>query len=224
MERVGIVIPAYQVEREIAGVIAGCAAVGGIAGIVVVDDGSTDKTGTVARDAGATLLVHPENRGKGAALLTGFTHASAEDWDAVITIDGDGQNDPAVIPAFIQHFRKHHDDIIIGTRIRGSGMPFPRRISNRISSLMVSRIAGVQVDDSQSGYRLIARKVWENLTFTCTRYDMETEVLIRAGRVGFKIGKVPVATTYADETSHFHPWKDTVRIARLLLRMYLMDY
>jgi glycosyltransferase involved in cell wall biosynthesis len=223
MERVGIVMPAYQTECEIAGVIAVCAAIDGIVGIVVIDDGSTDGTGTVARESGVTVLVHPENRGKGAALLTGFAHASSKGWDAVITIDADGQHDPAEIPAFIERYREHREDIIIGTRTRGSGMPFARRLSNRISSLMVSRISGVRVDDSQSGYRLITRSVWEKLTLTCRSYDMESEMLIRAGRAGFQIGQVPIPTTYAGETSHFRAWKDTVRIADLFLRMYLLE-
>jgi len=220
MPEVGILIPAYEAGRTVAGVVSACREIAGASSIIVIDDGSTDDTLAKARDAGPTCIRHPQNRGKGAALCTGFTEASRLGWDAAITIDADGQHDPVAIPTFIEEYNRCGPGIIIGTRRRTGKMPLVRRASNRLSSSVVSWLAGQRVRDSQSGYRLITREVWETVPLSTNRYDMETEMLVRAARRGFAICAVPIPTVYADETSHFHPFRDTARVVRVLWRLW----
>jgi len=226
MSTYGVVIPAFQAAETLGELIRRCGVYlyREVSGIVVVDDGSTDKTGEVARASGAHVIAHPVNRGKGAALLTGFAEATARRWDAAITLDADGQHDPRSIPGFIAEHQRTGADIIVGTRARsGSRMPLPRRVSNRLSSAVVSWLAGVRIEDSQSGYRLIARRVWESIPLCGQRYDLESELLIKAGRRGYRIVPFPIETLYGDETSFFHPLRDTARMIRLFWRLFLHD-
>jgi len=220
MPKVGILIPAYEAGRTVAAVVAACRGIAGSSDIVVIDDGSTDDTLQNAKNAGAICIRHPENRGKGAALCTGFSEASKLGWDAAITIDADGQHDPAAIPSFLEEYHRCGAGIIVGTRRRTGGMPVVRRASNWLSSSVVSWLAGQRVPDSQSGYRLIAREVWETVPLSTNRYDMESEMLVRAARQGFVLCSVPIPTVYADETSHFHPFRDTARVVRVLWRLW----
>jgi len=227
----GVIIPAYEAEAVVGDVVrcaidAGNAVLGSAAfgGVIVVDDGSTDGTARAAERAGACVIRHAANRGKGAALLTGFREASARAWDAAITIDADGQHDPSSIRDLIAVHRATAADILIGTRTRaGSGMPLPRRLSNRLASAVVSHLARTRVADSQSGYRLIARRVWESVPLVGERYDLESELLVKAGRRGFRILPVPIETRYGSERSHFHPWRDTARLVRLYWRLFPRD-
>ncbi len=222
--RIGVIIPAYQTSRTVADVVRHCIVQEEVREVVVVDDGSSDETAAAARAAGAVVRVHSENRGKGAALLTGFGVACQEGWDAAVTIDADGQHDPAEIPRFVSRFLATGADVIIGARKRsGTRMPLQRRMSNRLSSLLVTRLAGAHVADSQSGYRLVSRRVWEQLTLSRSRYDMESELLIKAGRAGLSIDAVDITTVYGDERSHFRPWSDTWRMVRLFVTMYLLE-
>jgi glycosyltransferase involved in cell wall biosynthesis len=217
----GVLIPAYEADKTVACVVTRCLAASGVSGVIVVDDGSHDNTFVRAERAGAICLRHEVNQGKGAALCTGFSEASQRGWDAAITIDADGQHDPAAIPSFLEEHARAGPGIVVGTRKREAGMPFQRRLSNRLSSAVVSRLAGVHVADSQSGYRLIAREVWESVPISASRYDMESELLVRAARRGFIISSVPIPTVYGNETSHFHPFRDTARMMRVFWRLFL---
>lgn len=220
-ETVGVVIPAYQTADTIRSVIRQCMQLPHIDGVLVVDDGSSDGTGDAARDEGAIVVTHEGNRGKGAALMSAFAEATNRDWDAVITIDADGQHDPRLIPAFIQCCTATHADVVVGARQReDSSMPLLRRLSNAMSSAVVSRLADARVTDSQSGYRLITRRVWETLRFERTRYDMESELLIKAGRAGYRIAEVPITTIYGAEQSHFRAFRDTFRMARVFIGLW----
>jgi len=220
MSRFGIAIPAYRAAESVGQVVATCRDVVPDVPIVVVDDGSNDGTGDAARDAGARLLVHEVNRGKGAALLTAFAEASRQGWDAAITVDADGQHDPRSIASFIELYDREPADVIVGTRPREGDMPLQRRFSNATSSMVVSYLARARVRDSQSGYRLVSRRVWESLAFTRMRYDFESELLIKAGRAGMTISEVPIETVYGDEQSHFRPFADTWRMARVFLSLW----
>jgi glycosyltransferase involved in cell wall biosynthesis len=218
---VGVVIPAYQAADSICDVIRQCKRLPDFVGVIVVDDGSSDGTGDVARNEGAIVIAHERNRGKGAALVSGFTEASRRGWDAVITIDADGQHDPRFLPAFVQRHIATGADVIVGARQReDSPMPLPRRLSNAISSAIVSRLANARITDSQSGYRLIARRIWETLRFERTRYDMESELLIKAGRAGYRIAEIPITTVYGREQSHFRAFRDTFRMAKVFVSLW----
>ena len=222
--RIGVIIPAYEAADAVGDVVRGSLSHSSVSAVVVVDDGSSDDTGSAARDAGALVETHTKNLGKGAALMTGFRVASEEAWDAAITIDADGQHAPEEIPRLVEAFLATGADVVVGTRSRSrTPMPWQRRASNRLSSLMVSRLSGVRITDSQSGYRLISKRVWESLTFSRMRYDMESELLIKAGRAGFTVAEADIRTVYGTETSHFRPFTDTWRMARLFVTMYLLE-
>lgn len=218
---VGVVVPAYQAADSIHDVVRKCQRLADIVGVIVVDDGSSDGTGDVACNEGAIVVRHDVNRGKGAALVSGFAEASRRSWDAVITIDADGQHDPRFIPAFIQCHATTGADVIVGARRReDSPMPLPRRLSNAMSSAVVSRLANARITDSQSGYRLVSRRVWETLRFKRTRYDMESELLIKAGRAGYRIAEIPITTVYGVEQSHFRALRDTFRMAKVFVSLW----
>ena len=190
--------------------------------VVVVDDGSTDETAAVAKAAGVVVLRHEVNRGKGAALRTGFDYvASSSGHDSVITMDADLQHDPKDVPKFLSAWEAGNSDLILGYRRRiGSGMPFHRVLSNSITSALVSARTGIRIRDSQTGFRLIGRRVLSALVIQADGYEAETEILIKAARMGFRIAGVPIATIYSGAPSHMTHWTTTKRFLQVLLREY----
>ncbi len=149
--------------------------------ILVVDDGSTDNTVEAAKARGAAVIRHETNKGKGAALKSGFGYAIAQGYGHVITLDSDGQHDPAYIPAFISAYEATRADLIIGSRKADpADMPLDRRCSNFLTSLILSWLLGAPIEDSQSGFRLLNVKMLESLRLTSDRYQIETEIIIKA--------------------------------------------
>ncbi|MHB1482427.1 MAG: glycosyltransferase family 2 protein, partial [Bellilinea sp.] len=146
-----VLIPAYNEGERVVPVVRGAQT---HLPVLVVDDGSTDGTAVFARDAGADVYLQQPNQGKGAALLAGFAIALKQGYQAVITLDADGQHDPAEIPAFIAAFQSQHADLVIGQR-NFSQMPPVRRFANTIGAALFSRALGQPVADNQSGFRLI---------------------------------------------------------------------
>ena len=215
-----IVIPVYngvttlpelleRIERAAPGV-----------GILAVDDGSTDGTPDLLTKMRIKFIRHPENRGKGEALRSGFTEALQTSVDAVVHLDADLQHEPEYLPEFFTAFESGGGDLLIGTRdFRSGGMPWPRRLSNRLTSWAVRRATGTSIADSQSGYRLIARRVLERIHPKSRRFEFESEYLILAARAGFVIGAVPVSTVYKGEASSIRPWRDTIRFIRAIWRL-----
>jgi len=213
-----VVIPAYNEEKRIGEVVRRVREF--IEDVVVVDDGSKDGTAQRANEAGAKVLVHGENRGKGAALKTGFEFAVREGFDAVITLDADGQHDPVEIPKFLREAEKNELQIIVGNRMgKPEGMPVVRYLTNRFTSFVISKMSGQRIPDSQSGFRLIRKEVLESLSIESSNFDAESEILIKASLAGFKIGNVPIKTIYrGDERSKINPMVDTVRFFRLVFK------
>ncbi|HEX6082992.1 MAG TPA: glycosyltransferase family 2 protein [Thermoanaerobaculia bacterium] len=188
--------------------------------VIVIDDGSSDRTGDVARAAGATVLRHDVNRGKGAALKTGFAWALANGYDGVITLDADGQHLPSEIPKFLAA----RGDLIIGGRDHLFQHMLPRRRNaNRFSAWCISKCAGVRVPDSQSGFRFYSSGLLRALQLRADGFDMESEVIVRAGRRGFRILTIPIDLGFVDgiSTSHYKPLLDTLRIAWTVTRTRL---
>ncbi|MBU0743345.1 glycosyltransferase family 2 protein [bacterium] len=187
---------------------------------LVVDDGSTDGTGDVARAHGAEIATHAQNRGKGAALLTGFQHALAAGWDWTFTMDADGQHLPAEMQSFLDAALSASFDIVVGTRMDATAdMPWIRKATNVFTSRVVSRLAGCPIPDSQNGYRLLRVAVLDGLETTTANYDFESEVLVRLARRGARIGSVPTAAVYGEQGSSIRPLRDTVRFFRLVYRL-----
>lgn len=211
-----VVVPALDAAPTIGGVVTGVRKALPATPVLVVDDGSADPTAEVAGAAGARVLRFDVNRGKGAALRAAFTLAIEEGFDAVITIDADGQHDPAVAPALVAALA--HADVVVGIRRRGgTPMPLHRRVSNGLSSWAISCCAGVPLPDTQSGYRAIRAGVLRGVRPAGDRYEFETDFLIRAARAGFRIAGVPVPTIYG-APSHFRPLHDAARVVATIWR------
>ncbi|MEQ8224752.1 MAG: glycosyltransferase family 2 protein [Candidatus Eremiobacterota bacterium] len=211
-------ICAYNEEKHIREVIEGTKKY--VDKVLVVDDCSTDRTSEEVKKTDAIYIRHEKNKGKGGALRTGFSYFIENQYDAIVTIDGDGQHDPEEIPALIEGLLSY--DIIIGTRSKlGTGMPLIRIFTNFTCSLIVSILAFTWIKDTQSGYRVIKQKVLKNMSLVSNRFNLESELLIRAGRRGYKIGAVSVKTIYGDEKSKMNPIKDPLRFVGLVFKSIL---
>ncbi len=216
---VAALIPAYNAAAHIADVIARTRAVVGDDHVWVVNDGSRDATSAVAAAAGAHVLEQPQNRGKGRALARGFTDLLAHGYDAVVTLDADGQHLPEEIPGLIAVAERTGADLVVGSRMRNTaGMPWLRVVVNHSMSWFISLLAGRRVEDSQSGFRLHRADVLRSVTLVTDRYETETEILIKSGRRGFRIAAAPISTIYGDEQSGINPVVDSLRFLRLVAR------
>lgn len=209
------IIPAYREGPRIGRIVAEVLGQGIEA--IVVDDGSDDNTAAAAEAAGATVVRHPSNRGKGAALLTGFREARTRGFEAAVTIDADGQHDAAEIPKFIEAYERTGIPVLVGTRLWSpEGMPWIRRGTNLLMSWLLSREMGQYVPDTQCGYRLFRCDLIPHIETRTERFAAESEVLLHVAARGIPIGSVRVRTIYGDETSKINPFTDTVRFLRML--------
>jgi glycosyltransferase involved in cell wall biosynthesis len=182
--------------------------------VVVVDDGSRDRTADVSRAAGAEVLVLNENCGKGYALRTGIAHALAGAGSAIVLLDADGQHDPDDLPGLIAAWDSGAGDLVVGCRLDDPGeIPGVRYWTNYIGSRILSWMSGLELHDSQSGYRLLARALAERLALRSSGYAVESEMLIKAAGLGARVTHVRVRTIYNDGGSHFRPVLDTFRIS-----------
>ncbi|MDQ6887206.1 MAG: glycosyltransferase family 2 protein [Gemmatimonadota bacterium] len=215
---IAVVIPALDAARTLEAVVRAARDALPLATVVVVDDGSSDDTPAIARAMADAVLTFDRNRGKGAALRAGIACALSRGADVVVTIDADGQHDPAAAPRLVAALDSA--DIALGTRQRaGSAMPLRRRITNALASAAVGAIAGASIGDSQSGFRAIRRRVLEEIRPLGDRYEYETDLLLRAARAGFRISGVPVTTVYGGAAaSHFRGLSDTMRVVRTIWR------
>lgn len=210
-----VIIPAYREADRIAAVIAGVKAF--VPDVIVVDDGSPDDTAGEAERAGAVVIRHPVNSGKGAALDTGFRAARERGFDFVITMDGDGQHAPADLPGFVQAHLQQGTPVLVGTRMSDTrSMPWVRRLTNRFMSWLLSREMGQWVPDSQCGYRLYSLAVVPERQVESKRFAAESEILMELSHRGVKIGAVPIATIYGTEKSKIHPVKDAFRFLKMV--------
>lgn len=221
MDRLVVLIPAYNAADSLPDLLRQLNGEPQPVNVLVVDDGSTDSTGPRAREMGASVITHERNRGKGAALSTGFRSILLrKDVDAVVTVDADLQHDIRDMGKFIAA-RKAGANIVLGRRKRlGSGMPLSRIVSNSLTSFLVSTRTGISIPDSQCGYRLLGREVLERVAMNADGYEAETELLIKAAALGFRIDWVPVNTVYRGETSHMTHWSTTKQFIRTLLKEY----
>ncbi len=218
--RTAILVPALDAEPWIETVVAGCLEQS--PDVLVVDDGSADRTADCAALAGAEVLSLPENRGKGNALRLGFARLLEQGIDQVVTVDADGQHLPEEIPHLLRACPEA--DLVLGTREHlFAEMSRLRRMSNRLSSRAISFAAGESIPDVQTGFRLYRRPLLESGIMIENRFEAESAVVVRAARRGFRIVSVPVRLGFADgrHTSHYRPLLDSLRIAQAVTRARL---
>lgn len=222
---IGVVIPAYNAGGTIGAVVTGARP--HASSLLVVDDGSSDDTEFNARDAGAEVLRHERNRGKGAALRTGFSRMLEIGVSAVVTLDADSQHDPADIPRFIEIYRDREPDLIIGSRHDDfTGMTRARRMGNRFSSGALEFFTGLDLPDSQSGYRLYSAGFLRDLPLRRSSYDAEMEALLHAARGRRRIERIRIRSGIVNgaPTSNFRPWLDTYRICRTVVWFSVCEF
>jgi glycosyltransferase involved in cell wall biosynthesis len=206
-------IPAYNAEPFVGDVIR-------IASehvpVIAVNDGSTDGTLAELRASGASVIDQQPNQGKGAALKRGYRAAMESGVAAVIQLDADGQHDPAEIPGFLRRFRETRADLIIGERQFGQ-MPFVRRMSNTIGRAAFSWAMGRRINDNQSGYRLLSRRLMDAvLASDESGYEFEMDQIVIAVKRGWRIEGVPIRTIYGDEVSNIRPIQHVVHFFRMV--------
>lgn len=215
--KIAAVIPAFNEESSIGGVTA---AVRRHLPVMVVDDGSKDGTAAAAEAAGAVVLRQQPNQGKGAALRLGLKRALENGCDAVVTLDADGQHDPAEIPAFLGAFYREQSDLIIGER-NFEHMPLIRRMANSLGGRLLSWAAGTRITDNQSGYRLISRRLAEIVLESRVQgFEFEIDMIMLCLRHGFKMSGVAIHTIYAGEKSHIQPLGHAWRFLEFCWRVY----
>ena len=214
MNSVVVIMPAFNAEKTLSPVVKGLRKALPGSFIVGVNDGSEDGTGALLRSVCDRTIEFPSNRGKGAALRAGFAAALERDCEAVLTIDSDGQHDPAFAPSILAALSRYH--IAIGTRdLTGEQMPKHRRVANFLSSAATRLVSGGAVSDSQSGFRGIRRVVLEEVDAKGDRYEYETDFIIRAAHAGFTITNVPISTIYGPP-SYFREFRDAMRVIGVL--------
>jgi glycosyltransferase involved in cell wall biosynthesis len=212
------VIPAYQDETHIGDIVR--RTLERLDHVLVVDDGSSDQTGQRARQAGAEVIVHNQNRGKGEAIKTGLGHWLNREITWVSLLDSDGQHLPEEIDRFMAAAASaSRPTFFVGTRMNNvAGMPFIRRVVNRYMSRRISRLCGQKIPDTQCGFRMLDRQLIPELLGGGDRFDYETEVLFIASRKGYCIESVPITTVYSDEVSKIRPVRDAIRFFKLMRR------
>lgn len=216
-EKICIIIPAFKEAAHIGAVV--CAVRVQALDVVVVDDGSPDATAAEAEAAGAHVLRHPINRGKGAALETAFQFVRECGYTAVVTMDGDGQHDPADVPALLTAYQQTGAAVVVGNRMTTNAkMPRIRRWTNQVMSWLLSRSIGQRIPDTQCGFRLYRVDVLPRQPLSSTRYAAESEILLDLAARGVHIASVPVRTIYRDEQSKINPVVDTLRFFGMMLR------
>jgi len=217
-DSVAVAIPAYDAGKSVADVVRRTLAL--IPNVLVVDDGSEDDTRREATNAGAEVIFHRQNLGKGAALQLAFSELFGRGFEAVVTVDADGQHLPEEISKLIERWGEG-GDLIMGTRDHlYADMSRVRRASNTLSSRAISFFAGVNLRDCQTGFRLYTRELIEKTCFPEPRFEAESAVIVRAARRGLPILAVPVRLGFADglSTSHYRPVVDSLRIAAAVAR------
>lgn len=214
-----MLVPAYQAEQTIGPIVRSVIALG--LSVIVVDDASTDRTSEEARRVGAEVLIRKLNGGKGAALRDGLALARDRAFPWVVTLDADGQHLASEISLLLQAADAMGADLVIGNRMQNPrGMPLERRLTNRGMSWLLSRIIGQKVPDTQCGFRWISRRLLERIVISSDRFEVESEMVIRAAWAGSRIASVPVSSVYRREVSFIRPLGDTVRFFRLLKRLF----
>jgi glycosyltransferase involved in cell wall biosynthesis len=215
-ETVCAIIPAFGEAQSIGAVVRGI--LKHLDRVIVVDDHSPDHTAAVARDAGAEVLCHSDNLGKGAAIKTALRKAASQ-FSFFLFMDGDGQHDPLEIPNFLAKATASQAHLIVGNRMGDlTTMPVVRRWTNQFMSWQLSALCHRDLPDSQCGFRMARYELLPLLHQSDDGFAFETENLLLAARNGFRIEFVPIRTIYRGERSKIKPMRDTLRYIRILAK------
>ncbi len=220
--RVCAVIPAYNEATRIAEVVRSVAP--HVASVIVVDDGSTDRTADVAAQQGAFVLRHPENCGAGAATMTGLDAARGLGFDIAITIDADGQHDPSDIPVLLQVLREKNADLVIANRFgQKNSIPLVRRLANAIGNVVTFAVTGVFLSDSQCGFKAFGPTALRQVQLKMAGFEFCTEIVREAAQYRWKIASVPTKVLYSEYTlAKGQSFANGLRTAaKILLRSFL---
>jgi glycosyltransferase involved in cell wall biosynthesis len=218
--KIVIIIPAHNEAKTIGDLVKTIIELG--YPVIVIDDGSVDDTALLAKTQEAYVISTHKKSGKGNALRLAFAQAIVQEYDAVITVDGDGQHSPKDLGNFIEGYKKFHADIVNGDRMQDpQGMPWIRRATNAFMSWMISLVCRQKVADTQCGFRLITTKVLKAIDLKSNDFEIETEILIKASKKGFRIASVPIQSIYRDEISKINPLRDTLRFIRFIVKELL---
>jgi glycosyltransferase involved in cell wall biosynthesis len=210
-----VVIPCLNEAKALGKVITAVREL--IPNVLVVDDGSTDNTSAVAKDASASVLRHERPCGKGAALRDGWAEAQRRGFSWALSMDGDGQHAPGDLPRFLERASRGDVALVSGNRMANTAaMPFVRRCTNRFMSSCLSRVTGVSLPDSQCGYRLMRLDAWSQLAINTACFEIESEILVQFARAHLGIAFVPITVIYGDERSKISPLRDTIKWFRWL--------
>lgn len=212
------IIPAYNEEKTIGSVVLGT--LQHTSKVIVVDDGSSDHTGEIAKLAGAELIIHPTNQGKGAALKTGFQAAS--DADVIITLDSDGQHETSQIPQLVEPILNGEADVVNGSRYlnrEDDETPAYRRVGQNVLDAATNLSGDLKITDSQSGFRAFAGHTIPVFGFHSTGYTIESEMLIDAAKAGLRIKEIQIEAIYGEESHHkANPVKHGVGVLVRIIR------
>ena len=212
-----VIIPAHNEAATVAGLIKKIKQLN--LDVVLVDDDSTDNTVGVAREAGAVILSSGANHGKGVSLIRGFDYALNYGYEAVLTMDGDGQHLPEDIPSFLNTANTSSAPVFIGNRMQDTKrMPLIRLLVNKFLSWLISSITGQNIPDSQCGFRLIKAELLKKMHLVSQRFEIESEILIRASQLGSEIVSIPIKTVYKSNRSHIDSFKDTFRFIWFIIK------
>ena len=216
--KVCVIIPTYNNAATIVRVVENVKKYTG--NIIVVNDGSTDETKRLLDEIpDIDVIGYEKNRGKGYAIRQGFKHALGQGYDYTVTLDADGQHFADDLPEFIHTLKKHPDSLIIGSRnIEAEGMPGKNTFANKFSNFWFKFETGINLPDTQSGYRLYPVKLYRNTKFYTKKYEFEIEVLVRSAWSNIPLIPIPVKVYYPPEeerVTHFRPFRDFSRISVL---------
>jgi glycosyltransferase involved in cell wall biosynthesis len=204
------VIPCFNEGATIATLVAAVRQY--LPSVIAVDDGSTDDTSNLAGGAGAVVVGHQRNLGKGAALRTGLSLALKQGFEWALTLDGDGQHAPEDLPAFLRCAEETGASLVVGDRMSNAqAMPWLRRQVNRWMSRKLSRLAGKPLSDTQCGLRLIHLGTWAALPLKTERFEVESETLMAFLAAGLRVEFVPIRVIRSGRRSHIHPVADSLR-------------
>lgn len=216
-ERVAVLVPVFNEARHLGVFLDRLKAQGIFA--LVVDDGSRDDSGNVARAKGFEVLALGANRGKGGALRAGFAELIRRGFEWIVILDGDGQHRPEEIPLFLEKASADGHGVLNGSRLANpAGMPAVRLLTNRFMSWIIGSLARQRIEDTQCGYKMLSRAFLKQAVLKSDRFEIESEILLEAGRLGFAIASVPIMSVYGEEKSHIRPARDTLRFIRFVIK------